>query len=444
MRLSVTVRVALLALALALVSNLALVGFVWQSTRADAIGSLSRETIERADALVAVYRVGGLAALDSTIGEARRIGDASLIAAVFDADGRRVAGFGPMHLGGLRPISFTLGDLGMERGQDAREAGFSLRPVGRRWLLSGRLLDSWRKAQQGIERALALSLLLSLSLGLIGGLVLARYVARRLDLIAGAVDAVASGDLTRRVAAVEGGHDAFDRLGGQLNAMLDKVERLMTELRVMTDSLAHDLRSPLARLRTKAENAALQSDPVQREAALASLIAETDIVMGMLATLLEITRSEAMSRDRFTPLDPAALIAEIAELYEPVFEDAGIAFAVQGSVVAVVAVHRELLSQAIANLLDNAIKHGSGGEIALRLAREAGAIRIEVADRGRGIAAADQATALRRFGRLDAARSEPGAGLGLALVEAVARLHGGRLELGDNAPGLVARIVVPI
>jgi signal transduction histidine kinase len=151
-----------------------------------------------------------------------------------------------------------------------------------------------------------------------------------------------------------------------------------------------------------------------------------------------------MSRDRFTRLDPAALIGEIAELYAPVLEDAGIDFAVQAVPAPAVAVHRELLSQAIANLLDNAIKHGSGGQIVLRLATEPGAIRIEVADKGRGIALADQATAVRRFGRLDAARSEPGAGLGLALVEAVARLHRGRLELGDNAPGLVARIVLPV
>jgi len=443
MRFSVTVRVALLALALALISNLALAGFVWQSTHADAIETLGRETIERSDALVAVYRAGGLGALDATT-EARRVGDDSLIAAVFDADGRRIAGFGPARLGAPHPIAFALGDLGIERGWDAREAGYSVRPVGARWLLSGRLLDNWREAQHGIERALALSLLLSVGLGLAGGLVLARYVSRRLDLIAGAVDAVAGGDLARRVAVVAGGHDAFDRLGGQLNTMLDKVERLMTELRVMTDSLAHDLRSPLARLRTKAENAALQTDPAPRDAALASLLAETDIVMRMLATLLEISRSEAMSRDRFTTLDPAALIEEIAELYAPVLEDAGIDFAVQAAPAPGAAVHRELLSQAIANLLDNAIKHGSGGEIALRLASEPAAIRIEVADRGRGIALADQATALRRFGRLDAARSEPGAGLGLALVEAVSRLHGGRLELGDNAPGLVARIVLPI
>jgi signal transduction histidine kinase len=227
--------------------------------------------------------------------------------------------------------------------------------------------------------------------------------------------------------------------------MLDKTERLMSELRIVTDGLAHDLRSPLARLRAKAEAAVLQADPAQREAAMGGLLIETDLVMRMLSTMIEITRAESVSRDRLAPMDPVGLLEEIAELYAPVVEDAGMRFHLELPAAApAMVLHRELLTQAIANLVDNALRHaGAGGSITVRLAFDGGAARFQVEDRGPGIAEADRAQALRRFGRLDSARSLPGAGLGMALVDAVARLHGGRLELGDNAPGLIVAIVLP-
>ena len=228
--------------------------------------------------------------------------------------------------------------------------------------------------------------------------------------------------------------------------MLSKLERLMVELRVVTDSLAHDLRSPLARLRTKTEQAVLIADPQAREAALGGLLTETDLVMRMLTMVIEISRSESVSRDRFIEVAPAELVREIADLYEPVAEDAGLVFTVAiDDSAPVMRVHRELLSQAIGNLIDNALKHaGDGGALTLRLERHATAIAIQVEDRGAGIAEADREQALKRFGRLDAARTTPGAGLGMALIEAVARLHDGRFELADNAPGLIARIVLPV
>ena len=241
------------------------------------------------------------------------------------------------------------------------------------------------------------------------------------------------------------GSDAFDRLAARLNVMLDKVARLMGELRVVTDSLAHDLRSPLARLRTKTEQAVMIADPASRDAALNHLLVETDLVMAMLTPAIVISRSESVSRDRFTEVAPAALIEESADLYEPVAEEAGMTFAVAiDARPPAMKLHRELLSQGVANLIDNALKHaGSGGVVTLRLTRADGGIAIQVEDRGAGIAEADRALALKRFGRLDAARTTPGAGLGMALIEAVARLHGGRFELADNAPGLIARIVLP-
>lgn len=446
MRLSVTGRIALLAIALALVSNLALVGFVWKRTHDDAIASLRREMTERSDALYATYRRGGARALATAVAGARPPGDVSLVAAMLAPDGRRRIGFAPDRVEvPLRPTDFLVGNLADEGSWGIHQTGYILRPVGRDWLLTGRNLDVIEAERRAIESALALAITLSLALGVAAGLVLARYVGARLDRIAGVIDSAGEGDLSRRVGMVAGGNDAFDRLAQRLNATLGKVERLMAELRVVTDSVAHDLRSPLARLRTKAEQAVTASDPQSREAALGGLLAETDLVMRMLTMVIEISRSEAVSRDRFTRVEPAALVEEIAELYEPVAEDAGVAFdVIIEARPAALPLHRELLSQAVANLLDNALKHGaSGGEMTLRLSRGADGIVIAVEDRGSGIADGDRPQALKRFGRLDSARSTPGAGLGMTLIDAVARLHDGRFELADNQPGLVARIILP-
>lgn len=447
MRVSITARLALLAVLLSLVSSLALAGLIWQQTHDDAIEALRRDTAQQTDAFAAVYRSGGVAALTEAITDAQADDD-SLVALVVDRSGARRLGVGPDRLA-FAPAaeSFRIATLGTNGDWAGQEAGIAIRPLGRDWLVTGRMLDDWERAQRTIERALLLAVLLSLVLGICGGLVLTRYVTRRLNRIAGAVDAVAAGDLTRRVGTEGGGGDAFDRLALRIDGMLDRIDRLMAELRIVTDSIAHDLRSPIARLRARAEAAATADQPQQREVALAGLIAETDLVMRMLAVLLEISRSEAVTRDRLVALDPVELIEEIADLYAPVVEEAGMGFSVAlpPGPVAPVPMHRELLSQALANLIDNALRHGTAGSaIALSLETAAGELRLTVADRGPGIAAEDRAQALSRFGRLDRARSLPGAGLGLALVESVARLHGGRLELGDNDPGLAATILLPI
>ncbi|KQS01877.1 signal protein [Sphingomonas sp. Leaf357] len=452
LRLSVTARIALLAIALALVTNLVLATFLWQQIHGDAVDAVRRDTNEQSDAFVSVYRSGGVPALVQAIRDASRSRDSSLIALIVDESGRRVSGIGPDQL--PTPVTpsgtFHVGSLGDAEPWAGREAGYIVRRIGAYRLISGHLMDDWQQEQRGIERALLLATILSLMLGVVGGLVVARYVGRRLNNIAAVIEGVGQGDLSRRVGSVAGGGDAFDRLSIRLDAMLDKVERLMGELRIVTDSLAHDLRSPIARLRAKTETAILVTDPVQRDAALSGLLVETDLVMRMLSTLLEITRSQSVSRDRFTDIDPAALVEEIAELYEPVADDAGITFAaIVESHPPHIVMHRELMTQAITNLIDNALRHAGGngeaggGDIVLRLKGGGGSIRLQVEDRGPGIAEQDREQALSRFGRLDSARTIPGAGLGLSLVAAVARLHGGRLELGDNAPGLIAAIVLP-
>jgi signal transduction histidine kinase len=445
-RLSVTARIALLSIALALVTNVALVLFVRQQLHQNAIAALRRDATEQADTLVAVYRSGGVYALRQAIADAESPQDPTLVLAVLDANGHKLLGDAPP---AMRPwlretVAFRIGRIGRTSPWAQIATGYSLRPIGHDWLLAGRMLTDWEAEQRGIERALLLALGLSLALGIVAGLVVTRYVVGRLGRLADTIGLVAEGDLSRRAPETVGG-DAFDRLARQLNAMLDKLERLMAELRIVTDSLAHDLRSPLARLRTRTENALLLPDSEQRDGALSGLLAETDIIMRMLSMLIEISRSEAVSRDRFTTIDPAALIEEIGELYEPVAEDAGLhlSVAIEGQP-RPLALHRELMTQALTNLIDNALRHAASGRaVALRLIQERNALVFQVEDRGPGIAERDREQALRRFGRLDTARTAPGAGLGLSLIQAVAQLHGGSFDLDNNAPGLIARIRLP-
>jgi signal transduction histidine kinase len=229
--------------------------------------------------------------------------------------------------------------------------------------------------------------------------------------------------------------------------MLDRITALMGELRLLTDSLAHDLRSPVSRLRSAATAAAEATDPVEREELLARAIRQADSLMRILTTVLEISRSEALTgRDQFTHFDAAELAAELTEMYEPLVEERGaeLRYDRPDHPVAMFG-HRQLLAQAISNLIENAIRYASsGGEIAVRVIAATRHVRIEVADRGPGIPEELRGEARRRFGRLDSSRSDEGAGLGLALAESIAHLHQGKLRLEDNAPGLRISLDLPL
>jgi signal transduction histidine kinase len=225
--------------------------------------------------------------------------------------------------------------------------------------------------------------------------------------------------------------------------MFGRIEALVSELRVVTDSLAHDLRSPLTRLSATVERAMRETDDEAAIAALERVGYEAETLLAMLSTALQISRAEAgIGRDRFVDTDIGQMIEDLAEVYGPLAEERGFALTTHGGARAVV--HRELVGQALANLVDNAMKYGRpGGAILLSVERSADAVTLTVDDDGPGIPEDQRAEALRRFGRLDPARSAGGAGLGLALAAAVARLHGGTIELGDNAPGLSVRLELP-
>jgi signal transduction histidine kinase len=291
-----------------------------------------------------------------------------------------------------------------------------------------------------------IALVVAVLLGLLCGVVLAQYVGRRIGDIAEVANRVGARDLSQRV-RLSGAGDAFDRLGSQINAMLDRITGLMEELRLLTDSLAHDLRSPVSRLRSAAQAAAEATDPGEQEQLLNNVIAQADSLMRILSAVLEISRSEALTgRKQFTWFDVGELAAELAEMYDPLVEERGARLSFDRPTRPTPLFgHRQLLAQAISNLVENAIRYGSsGGQINVRVRPGERVIRIEVADRGPGIPAERRAEARRRFGRLDSSRSDEGAGLGLALAEAIAHLHEGQLILEDNGPGLLTILQLPV
>jgi signal transduction histidine kinase len=448
-RVPVTLRVAVLAMLLALLSNLALVGFIRWRTHDDAFDGLRAQVVEQARALSDVYAAGGVGALRMTIADLASAGDARFVAALIDPEGRPLHGnlASPVSSTQRRTVGFQAMELRRLGGKQDEEAGVIVRRLGPdAWLASGLIFGERLSFQRTLERSLALGTVLSLVFGLVCGLVTAGYVGSRVRAIAAVVDAVGRGDLARR-APIAGSGDAFDNLSTRINLMLDRIGGLMGELRLLTDSLAHDLRSPVGRLRTRIERAMTVDDEAQRDALLGGVLGEADALMRILTTVLEIGRSEAMAgRERFALLDPVELIDELAEMYEPLAEEAGVVVSQSRSgPLRPVTGHRQLLAQALTNLIDNALHYGAmGGEIRLFAAAEDGMLRLGVADRGPGISPEDEAEARRRFGRLDSSRSAPGAGLGLALVEAVAHLHGGTLQLENNQPGLRATLYLPL
>ena len=312
-------------------------------------------------------------------------------------------------------------------------------------LLSGQVMEDEARLRQTSEEAFVAALLFGLILASLGAFLFARFIGWRVAVIADATDRVSGGDLSHRVALDESG-DAFDRLSHGINAMLVRIEGLVGELRLVTDSLAHDLQSPVARLKATVERAITATRDMKALRALGTVSEEADRLQSMLITALQISRAEAgLGRDQFKEFLAEALIVDLAEVYGPLAEDQGFAIEVSVPCQVKVSGHRELLGQAIANLIDNALKYAVGGNlIALQLERTGAQVLISVADNGPGILADQREEALRRFGRLDAARQAGGAGLGLSLVSTVAHLHGGQLTLEEAAPGLRAVLTLPI
>lgn len=307
--------------------------------------------------------------------------------------------------------------------------------------------------RQAIVRAALVSVVLLLTLALLGWFYVNTRVLTRLDSISRTTARIMDGHMSERI-AVLGNGDEFDRLADQLNVMLERLERLMNGLKEVSDNIAHDLRTPLTRMRNQMEDALRQPpDNTTDRAALENALAEAERLMATFQALLTIARVEAGGRRHtLSSTDLAQVLVDVVELYAPVAEDAGLALTFDPATPPLPAsVNRELVSLAIANLIDNALKYGAeaGGFVRLTLSRQGNDACISVVDNGPGIPAADLERVRGRFVRLDKSRSADGSGLGLALVEAVASFHEGTLELADAQPdqsrsGLRATLRLPL
>ena len=325
-------------------------------------------------------------------------------------------------------------------------------PAGFR-LLVGRDLEERERLRDIVLAAGRWSLAIVIVLGVAGGLFVTRRVLKRVDAMTETTRKIMEGDLTGRL-PIAGTGDELDRLAGNLNDMLERIEALMHGLKEMSDNIAHDLKTPLTRLRNRCEEALrLAEDESQYRLALESTIEESEALIRTFNALLMIARAESgQARDGMVDVDAAEIARGVGELYEPLADEKGIQLRVDAAAAAPVHGNRELISQALANLVDNAIKYGASNridvngaepEIVIKAAPDGERILLTVADGGRGIPAVDRSRVVERFVRLEQSRSQPGSGLGLSLASAVARLHGGELRLEDNQPGLKTVISLP-
>ena len=324
-------------------------------------------------------------------------------------------------------------------------------------ILVGRDLDERERIFHIVALAGRWSVAIVIVLGIAGGVFVSRRVLKRVEAMTGTTQTIMAGDLSGRLSVIGSG-DEFDRLAVNLNGMLERIESLMRGLKEVTDNIAHDLKTPLTRLRNRCE-AALRTANSETEfrRVLEDTIEESEGLIRTFDALLMIARAESGEvREGMAEFDVAEVARDVSELYEPLAEDKGLTLEVNAKQHAAVKGNRELVSQALANLVDNAIKYaapsakvssgavnGERSGILVTADAEQDRIVLTVSDHGPGIPSADRSRVVDRFVRLERSRSLPGSGLGLSLVSAVARLHGGELKLEDNAPGLRARISLP-
>jgi signal transduction histidine kinase len=402
------------------------------------------------------YRQGGIRRLVLVVDARSRRPSSSLYLVTTPAGEGLAGNVGSLTTGILETPGWTETVYRRLDDQDANEHHALVRvfqlPGGFR-LLVGRDLEERERLQDIVLAGGRWSVAIVVVLGLAGGFFVTRRVLKRVDAMTETTRTIMGGDLAGRL-PIAGTGDELDRLAENLNVMLERIEALMHGLKEVSDNIAHDLKTPLTRLRNRCEEALrLAEDESQYRAALETTIEESDGLIRTFNALLMIARAESgQARDNMSDFDAAEIARGVGELYEPLADDKGLLLKVDAPSVAPVHGNRELVSQALANLVDNAIKYGTpngslvngaASEIIVKAREEGDKILLSVADGGPGIPEADRGRAIERFVRLEQSRSEPGSGLGLSLVSAVARLHGGDLKLEDNGPGLRTVIALP-
>jgi len=451
-------RMTLLFMALFLAAAAAFLTYIYLATANEVSRQADGEVRREIGSLQTVYAQGGIDELNQAI-IARQVGDKPFLYLLMHEDGSMITGNiaeTPVQPSTKREAKAAFS----VRQTDADGAVMHRSAWGRQIALpSGELLfvgadiGESRVYVTRLLRAIEGASVLVILLGLVGGVVISRNVNRSVSGLNAVVAQVEAGDLRAR-AQVRGVGDEYDELAAGLNAMLDRLERLMGGLRHAGDAIAHDLRSPLTRLRARLEAALIEVDKGETDptTALEQALDDADGVLKTFNAVLAISRLQAAGAPDQQVFDPSELGADVADLYGPSCEDKEIDFKAEFARGLTMRGNREFLAQALSNLIDNAIKYTpEGGAIMLRVRpRSSGEIEFSVTDTGPGVPEADRARVVQRFVRLDNSRNQSGVGLGLSLVAAVAEAHGGRLELAEgpgsfegSGPGLRAALVFP-
>jgi signal transduction histidine kinase len=452
-------RLTLLFLALFASAASAFLAYIYVATAGEATRRTDQEITREMQSLVAAYDRAGIDAVNQSLIE-RAASERPFLYLLMSSEHKRISGSieeSPVEkfTGPPTWTTFSVTDVDTQgrtvkhpaRGLQDKLAGGEILFVGADVGEDEAYVDKIIHALQGAGALVVV-------LGLAGGVLMSRNVSRSMAGVTEVLDAVRNGDLAAR-AHVRGTSDEFDELALGLNEMLDRLERSMAGHKHAGDAIAHDLRSPLTRLRARLETASMDVDAGKGDPtkALAQALEDTDGVLKTFGAVLSIARLQAAGAAPDPQLfDPSELAADISELYEPLCEDKGIDFAAEFAKDLQVRGNREFLAQALANILDNAVKYTpEGGAIMLRVRRRSsGEVEFSVTDTGPGVPDDDRERVVQRFVRLENSRNQPGAGLGLSLVAAVAEAHGGRLELdegpgkvGEMGPGLRVALILP-
>ncbi|CAN5220354.1 two-component system sensor histidine kinase UczS [soil metagenome] len=455
-------RLTLLFLALFATAASAILAYVYLASAQEAQARATRDVQTEFDALIAVHRTRGLDALNSALVE-RTIRGGPYLYLLTDKQGRVVTGnlsVLPFQLQGQRVIgrgdwnTFQLTSTDEEGHVQRRRSIGVIMPLSEGdTLFVGEDIGDIEESLSRLTQALWMAMGMVLLLGASGGLLISRNVERSMARLNAVVAAVQDGDLGAR-AQVRASGDELDELGRGLNRMLDRLEASMASIRHAGDAIAHDLRSPLTRMRAKMEVALIDAEAGKASGveALEVALGEADQLLKTFNTVLAIARLQAGGSREMVLFDAADLAADMAELYEPAAEDKGLEFSAEIERGLMIEGNQPFLAQALANVIDNAIKYTpTGGAVMLRARRRSsGDIEYSVTDTGPGVPETDRTRVVERFVRLDNSRTEAGSGLGLSLVSAVMEAHTGRVQLdegpgvyGGFGPGLRVALVLP-
>tara|TARA_R110002051_G_scaffold32564_2_gene73619 strand:- start:468 stop:1925 length:1458 start_codon:yes stop_codon:yes gene_type:complete len=469
-------RLTLLFLALFAAAASAVLAYVYFASASEAQARAEADVRAETSVLTALYRTRGVDVLNQALVE-RVTKRSPYLYLLMRADGSKITGDlsvterspagttnGPLtnvspienYRGGEQWATFRFTDTDAAGNVVRNQAlGVQVTLSGGEMLLVAEDLGDTEKYLSRLTQALWAAMGMVLLLGAGGGLILSRNVERAMGRLNRVVTAVQEGDLKARVEVRRSG-DELDELGAGLNAMLDRLQASMASIRHAGDAIAHDLRSPLTRMRAKLEVALIDAEAGKIDGvdALQLSLSEADELLKTFNTVLAIARLQAAAGRTPDPekFDAGSLAADMAELYEPAAEDKGLEFSAEIETGLLIEANRPFLAQALANVIDNAIKYTpAGGAVMLRARRRSsGDIEFSITDTGPGVPDADRGRVVERFVRLDNSRTEPGSGLGLSLVAAVLEAHGGRVQLdegpgeyGGFGPGLRVALILP-